>query len=54
MPRDRMERLERVELFAHADKLQRLVRDVRIDSAAPPRASPSILVRMTPVMPRRL
>ena len=26
----------------------------RIESAAPPRASPSILVRMTPVMPRRL
>ena len=26
----------------------------RMESAAPPRASPSILVRMTPVMPRRL
>ena len=26
----------------------------RIESAAPPRASPSILVRMTPVMPSRL
>ena len=49
-----MERLERIGFLAHADKFQRLPGDAANRSAAPPRASPSILVRITPVMPSRL
>ena len=43
-----MELLERVEVLADADELDRHAGDCLTDSAAPPRASPSSLVMMTP------
>ncbi len=49
--------LERVVFFTEADKLYRRASnfaDLPILSAAPPRASPSSFVRITPVRPSRL
>jgi len=46
-----MEILQRVHLFADAEQLDRLARHARIDSAAPPRPSPSTRVSTMPVTP---
>ena len=48
-----MEVLQRVHLFADAEQLDRLARTARIDSAAPPRPSPSTRVSTMPVTPTR-
>ena len=48
----RVEDLQGVQLFADTDEFDGARVTARMERAAPPRASPSSLVRMTPVMPQ--
>jgi hypothetical protein len=52
--RDGIELLEVVRLLADTDEQDRAPVILRTLSAAPPRASPSVLVRITPWIGRRL